>query len=186
MAVFDRETNLRAPLERVWAFHRSIDGLVAVTPDWLHLCVEGVDQPSYEDQPSDVDQLADQSADVDQSDDSRTLHLGTEVTLSVRPFGRGPRQRWRSRIEAARLEDGTAILRDRMVSGPFDHWEHTHAMYETRRGTRLRDRVEYELARVPAGTVVDAFAVAGLAPMFRYRHRETRRLLEEGGWRGWE
>lgn len=162
MAVFERETLVRAPLERVWEFHRSIDGLVAVTPDWLGLRVEAVHQPDGSEEPS------------------GTLPEGTEVELSVRPFGHGPRQRWRSRITAARLDDGAAILRDRMVSGPFDHWEHTHAMYETRRGTRLRDRIEYELRSVAGGGVVDRLAVTGLAPMFRYRHRRTRTLLEEG------
>lgn len=166
MEVFEREVEVHAPLERVWAFHSAIDGLVAVTPDWLRLRVESVVHPEH-------------------VENDRSLAVGSEVELSVRPFGRGPRQHWRSTIEVARLETGSAVLRDRMVVGPFDHWEHTHAMYATENGTRLRDRVEYELRSVPGGAVADALAVVGLAPTFRYRHRRTRALLE-GGWQGWD
>lgn len=174
MAVFERETTVRTPLETVWAFHSTVDGLAALTPDWLHLQVHAIEGPDRESR-QDVRDGA-----------SSVLEAGSTVDLSVRPFGRGPRQHWRSEILTRRREAGAALFRDRMVEGPFDEWVHTHAFYAADGGTRIRDRVEYALSAAPLGGIVDRFAVAGLAPTFRYRHRRTRELLAEGDWDGWD
>ena len=37
MPVFEREVRVSAPLSDVWEFHATADGLVALTPDWMHL-----------------------------------------------------------------------------------------------------------------------------------------------------
>lgn len=166
MAAFERETHVRAPLADVWAFHSTVDGLAALTPDWMRFRVHAVEGPAGEPDPE-------------------VLEAGSTVELSVRPFGRGPRQRWRSEILTRRREEGAALFRDRMVAGPFEEWVHTHAFYAEDGGTRIRDRVEYALSAAPLGGIVDRLAVAGLAPTFRYRHRRTRELLEEGDWDGW-
>ena len=68
---------------------------------------------------------------------------------------------------------------DRMVQGPFAHWDHTHR-FEPKEGggSRLVDHIEYEL---PGGGLGAAAAPYLLEPelkrQFAYRHRVTRRDL---------
>lgn len=159
MAVYERETKLRASLDDVWDFYSSADGLVALTPKWLHLRVESVVGPDGEQQ-------------------SSTLVEGSEIALSVRPFGVGPRQRTKSVIVERSREADAAHFRDRMVEGPFAEWLHTHAFEADGNETIVRDRVEYELPGGAPGAVAARAMVLGIAPMFRYRHRCTRQLLE--------
>lgn len=160
MAIYERETLVRAPLEAVWEFYSAIDGLVALTPGWFGLRVEGVTGP-------------------DGAADPPELVEGTTIDLTVRPLGIGPRQRTTSLIEERRHEDGVALFRDRMTEGPFEHWLHTHAFEAVDDGTLVRDRVEYRLPGGAAGRLAARAMIVGLAPMFRYRHRRTRELLED-------
>lgn len=160
MAVYERETRVHAPLEDVWEFHSTTDGLVALTPGWLNLTVESVTGPD-----------GDPNPDV--------LEAGSAIELSVRPFGVGPRQRTKSLVERRQEDDGAALFQDRMVEGPFAEWVHTHAFYASDGDTIVRDRVEYELPCGPAGKVAARGMIVGLEPMFRHRHRRTRQLLED-------
>lgn len=160
MAIYERETVVRSPLDEVWAFYSSIDGLVALTPDWFGLRVEAVTGP-------------------DGTPDPPELLEGSTIELSVRPFDLGPRRRTTSRIVERRREDGSALLRDRMTEGPFDEWLHTHAFESVDGGTLVRDRVEYRLPCGAAGRFAARAMVVGLAPTFRYRHGRTRELLED-------
>lgn len=161
MAVFERETRVAAPLSAVWAFHSRVEGLEALTPDWLRMHVERVEGPD-----------GDRDLDV--------LEVGSRVTLSVRPFGVGPRQSWTSRIVERAEEEGSALFRDEMVDGPFRKWVHTHAFYDDDGRTRVRDRVEYALPGGEVGRAVSPLARVGMEPMFRHRHRLTHELLEGG------
>lgn len=154
MTVYSKESRVDAPLDEVWAFHGRIEGLVALTPDFLGLRVEEV------------------------RGESDPLTVGTEVRLSVRPFGVGPRQAWTSRIVERRREESRAVLRDEMVDGPFERWTHTHEFVADGDATVLRDRVAYRLPGGPVGPLASALAWPGLALAFRYRHRKTRELLE--------
>ena len=81
--------------------------------------------------------------------DPEVLEAGSVVESSVRPFGVGPRQSWNSHMFDA--DDGETVV---------------------------RDRVEYALPFGALGDALGPFARLGLAPMFRYRHRRTRDLLE--------
>lgn len=172
MAVYQRETRVHAPLAEVWAFHSDVSGLLALTPDWMNLRVESVTGPDAEADPGE-------------------LYEGTRVELSMRPLGVAPRQRWVSVVEARERNEGSAFLRDRMVEGPFPRWVHTHRFFadsgaspthrasgeaESVVSTVVHDRVEY---RLPDGLdAVSGVARVGFEPMFRHRHRQTRRLLE--------
>lgn len=160
MAVYERETRVHAPLEEVWEFHATTDGLVALTPAWLDLAVESVTGPEGDPHPD-------------------VLEEGSIVELSVRPFGVGPRRRTKSRVERRQADDGAALFEDRMIEGPFSEWVHTHAFYASAGDTVVRDRVEYELPCGAPGSVAARGMVVGLAPMFRHRHRRTRELLED-------
>ena len=163
MPTYQREVRIDAPLEDVWKFYSRIEGLEALTPDWMHLRVEGVRGPDGESDPD-------------------VLEVGTEVRLSLQPFGVGPRQRWTSRITRREKGDGTAIFEDEMLDGPFPEWNHKHEFFAvTADETLVRDRVEYELPVV--GGLLGPLGWLGFEPMFRERHRRTKEILEgaEGG-----
>lgn len=158
MAVYRRCSVIRAPFDDVWAFQTTVDGLVAVTPDWFNLEVEGVVGPDGEPDP---DELVE----------------GSEVSLSMRPLGVGPRQSWTSHIVHRERTDDRGEFRDEMAGGPFRRWHHTHRLQAVDGGTRLTDIVEYQLPLGPA-TGLSRLAWPGFAAVFASRHRRTRRHLE--------
>lgn len=162
-AKFRRATRIRAPLGEVWDFHSTTEGLELVTPLWMNLRVERVVGPDGRLEPE-------------------ILEEGTEITLSVRPFGVGPRQSWTSHITDRVESEDRAFFRDEMKDGPFDHWVHTHSFFADDEGgdpaTVLLDRIEYRLPGGWFGESVSPLATVGMEPMFRYRHHMTRTLLE--------
>lgn len=163
MAVYERSVHVNAPFEDVWDFHSSIDGLDALTPGWVNLRAESVRGPDGEEDPD-------------------VMVADTTATVSLRPFGVGPRQESTTRIvERERTDDDgreTGYFVDEMSGGPFAHWRHTHRFEAVEGGTRVTDHVEYQLAGGSVGRFASPFAVVGFAPMFRYRHRQTKQLLE--------
>ncbi|MFB6201557.1 MAG: SRPBCC family protein [Halorhabdus sp.] len=159
MAVYERSVTVRAPFEIVWDFHSTVDGLEALTPDWLNLALEDVRGP-------------------DDTPDPPEMVPGSTAVVSLRPFGIGPRQMTTTRIvERDRSEDEGYFV-DVMTGGPFSRFEHTHRFEAVAGGTRVTDRVEYDLVGGPCGRIVSPLAVVGIAPLFRYRHRRTKSLLE--------
>jgi ligand-binding SRPBCC domain-containing protein len=160
MPTYQREVRVEAPLDGVWEFHSRIRGLEALTPDWMHLRVEEVRGP-----------------DGSVRGDDAVLDAGTEVRLSMRPLDVGPRQRWTTRITRRQEGDGTAVFEDVMENGPFPTWTHTHSFYAIDDETTLvRDHVEYELPVVRG--LLGPLGWIGFEPMFRDRHRRTKRILE--------
>ena len=159
MARYERSVRVRAPLADVWEFHSTADGLVALTPDWMGLEIEDVRGPDGERDPA-------------------VLGTGSVIRSSVRPFDVGPRQTWLSEIVTREHEGGSAYFRDVMSDGPFEEWTHTHLFYADGGETIVRDCVEYELPFGALGRAAGPFAVVGFEPMFRYRHRRTKALLE--------
>ena len=159
MPVYERSTYVDAPLEEVWDFHSRASGLEALSPDWLDLRVEETRGPDGERDPG-------------------VLEAGSTVSSSVRPLGVGPRQRWTSVIRERRETDDHALFRDEMRGGPFASWEHTHRFSSEGAGTRVHDRIVYALPGGPFGRLASPAACVGLDPMFRYRHRRTKELLE--------
>ena len=132
MPVFEREVRVSAPLEDVWEFHATADGLVALTPDWMHLRVEETRGPDGEPDPE-------------------VLEPGAVVVSSIQPFGVGPRQRWVSEIVVRAAGDLATIV---------------------------HDRVAYELPGGSLGELAGPLGFVGMEPMFRFRHRKTKELLE--------
>ncbi|MFC6785656.1 SRPBCC family protein [Halobaculum halobium] len=161
MATYRRRVRVSAPLEEVWAFHSDIGGLEALTPGFMNLSVERVTGP-------------------DGREDPDVLATGTEIEMSARPFGVGPRQSWVSRIDEreADLEAGRARFVDTMDGGPFPLWRHTHRFYERGGETVVDDEVRYEFPGGVLGETVSPLGWVGFEPMFRFRHRKTRELLE--------
>lgn len=159
MAVYQRRIRVAASLDDVWEFHSRVTGLEALTPDWMNLRVEDVRGPEGDPDPD-------------------VLYAGSRIRASVRPFGVGPRQRWTSVITEREREDGAAYFRDEMEDGPFREWEHTHRFFADGDETVVDDRVSYALPFGGVGEALARLARVGLDPMFRYRHRRTRELLE--------
>ncbi|WP_411963633.1 SRPBCC family protein [Haloferax sp. YSMS24] len=159
MPVYQRRTRVAAPLARVWEFHSDISGLEALTPEWMNLEIVAVRGPDGAERPVE-------------------LVAGTEIEMSMRPFGVGPRQRWVSRILAREEGATTAWFRDDMVGGPFETWVHTHRFAADGDETIIEDRVEYELPFGPVGDVASLFGGVGFEGMFRDRHRRTKEALE--------
>jgi len=159
MAVYERATRVDAPFAEVWDFHSTIAGLEALTPGWMNLEIERVVGPDGDPNPE-------------------VLTAGSNAVSSVRPFGVGPRQEWTSHIVERTEKEGWARFVDTMEGGPFANWKHTHTFHEEGDATLVHDHVEYELPGGGLGRVVSPLAYVGLDPMFRYRHRKTRELLE--------
>jgi ligand-binding SRPBCC domain-containing protein len=159
VSTYRRETHIDAPLEEVWAFHSTIDGLEALTPEFMHLEIESVTGPEGDPDPDE-------------------LTAGTRIEMSLRPFGVAPKQRMVSIITDRTRDDGAAMFRDSMEAGPFAQWEHTHRFFADGDGTTLVDSVEYRLPGGVLGQAVSPLARIGLEPMFWGRHRETKRRLE--------
>ncbi|WEL21062.1 SRPBCC family protein [Halorhabdus sp. BNX81] len=163
MSVYERSVHVDAPFEDVWEFHSTIDGLDALTPGWVNLRAESVRGPDGEDDPDE-------------------MIVGTTAIVSLRPFGVGPRQKSTTRIVERERTGGdgreTGYFVDEMSGGPFAHWRHTHRFEAVEGGTRITDHVEYRLAGGALGRLASPLAVVGFAPMFRYRHRQTKQLLE--------
>lgn len=158
MAIYERTVWIQAPLDDVWAFHSGVDGLVELTPDWMHLRIDSAIGPDGESDPA-------------------VLEEGAKVRVSTRPLGVGPRQSWTSRIVERNRKHESAVFRDRMEAGPFREWLHTHRFYAEDDGTRIVDRVEYELPLGPFHRI-SGLARPFFEPMFAYRHRRTKALLE--------
>jgi ligand-binding SRPBCC domain-containing protein len=180
MPTYQREVRVRAPLDEVWQFHSRIDGLEALTPDWMYLRVEEVHRPAGSDDGGDEEGDGDDDGDADLDADLAdpdVLKVGTSIALSMRPFGVGPRQSWTSRIVRRETGDGTAVFEDVMDDGPFPEWRHRHQFYAISDDeTLVRDRVTYELPVV--GGLLGPLGWLGFEPMFRSRHRRTKEILE--------
>lgn len=156
MATYERKIHVEAPLEDVWEFHSRVSGLEALTPGWMGLSIERVRGPDGETDPE-------------------ILEAGAEIDMRLRPLG-GPSRSWTSVITERAESDERALFKDEMRGGPFSRWVHVHQFAREGEGTRLRDTVHYELPGLtrPASPL----AVVGFEPMFRYRHRKTKELLE--------
>jgi hypothetical protein len=104
---------------------------------------------------------------------------GSRVSLENRlgPF----RQRWT--VEHRGYVEGERF-RDLQVSGPFEHWLHTHAFGDAGGGGTdpravLEDRISYRLPFGALGACLAGRLVENkLERMFRYRHETTRHDIE--------
>ncbi|WP_122089602.1 SRPBCC family protein [Halalkalicoccus subterraneus] len=156
MATYERETYVDAPLEDVWKFHSRIDSLEALTPGWMGLSVQEVRGPDGERDPA-------------------VLEAGSEIDMRLSPLGL-PGDSWTSVITERTSSDERGLFKDEMRGGPFARWVHVHQFRREGEGTRIRDTVHYELPDPVRAT--SPLAVVGFEPMFRYRHRKTKELLE--------
>jgi ligand-binding SRPBCC domain-containing protein len=106
---------------------------------------------------------------------SRTggIGVGARVELRVGPFS------WVA-LHTGYEQD--RWFEDRQIQGPFAQWIHRHEFEAVGTGTRLTDRISYEL---PGGLLVNwllAWTVrVGLHSQFAHRHRVTKQICEATG-----
>jgi len=94
------------------------------------------------------------------------------LSLFGLPFG------WRTVIEA--WEPGVRFV-DRQLRGPYRRWHHTHLFEDAAGGTRMTDRVEFELPLGPLGELARVLLVdRQLAAIFDHRREAVARLLRPG------
>lgn len=103
----------------------------------------------------------------------RPLRPGSLIDYRLSLFGL--RFRWRTRIEVFEPERRFV---DVQVRGPYGLWRHTHAFEDVPGGTRVSDRVEYELPLGPLGEVAHLlFVVRTLDRIFDHRRDRVAALL---------
>ncbi len=98
---------------------------------------------------------------------------GTMIEYRLRL--RGVPLRWLTRIDE--WERDRRFV-DRQVRGPYRLWRHQHEFESVRGGTRVRDRVDYELPLGPLGEAARiAFVDGDLRRIFDYRVQAVAQLL---------
>lgn len=106
------------------------------------------------------------------------LQVGARVVVETKvgPFTQ------RLVAEHTRYERGT-MFQDRLVSGPFASWVHTHRMEpDGEGGTLLVDHIEYTLPLGALGQLGGGWFVRRkLERMFEHRHAVTKRACENEG-----
>jgi len=98
------------------------------------------------------------------------LEPGSRVELKIGPV------RW---VALHSAFGKNQFFEDRQIAGPFAKWIHRHEFEPLGGGTRLTDRVEYQL---PGGVWINRLlgwiVNIGLLQMFRQRHQLTKRYCE--------
>lgn len=96
-----------------------------------------------------------------------SMSAGTLIDYRIRLFGLP--LRWRTRID---VYEPPRCFVDLQLEGPYRVWRHTHLFEETPDGTRITDRVEYEIGFGPFGALARSLFVARtLESIFDYRQR---------------
>src|SRR5688500_8883344 len=157
MPVLEFESTIAAPLEKVWAFYSDpVAALPVLTPPDVEASIESADVP---------------------------VQVGSGVILNIRRMGR--HVRWVAKIVEHRPPHPVAFgeearFVDVQESGPFAAWRHEHDFERVdERTTRVLDRVTYRVPLGPIGWVFDVVYVRRkVTEMFRYRHEQTRKVLE--------
>ena len=158
MPTLEFQTTIAAPLEKVWAFHDDVkSALPALSPPGYEVAIESADVP---------------------------VQVGSRIVILAKgPLGR--RLRWAAKIVEHRpphvvVFGEEARFVDEQESGPFAFWRHEHDFERVDdKTTLLTDRVTYRVGFGPLGLLADfVFVRRKLNAMFRFRHAQTRRLLE--------
>jgi len=154
MAVLVHSSRIQAPLEAVFEFHLDPANLARIQPPGFG--VRKLEVPVR-------------------------IESGAEIRLAAAAFGWV--QAWHVQVEAVLPPHGEprrAALIDRALASPFPYFRHRHEFMEEGGGTWMRDVVDFD----PPGGRIGAWFWPGawlvMKVMFTWRHRRTRRLLEDG------
>jgi ligand-binding SRPBCC domain-containing protein len=101
------------------------------------------------------------------------MRAGATITYKLRV--RGLPLRWLTEIEEW---NPPYRFVDVQKKGPYRVWRHTHTFSEHNGGTKIVDRVEYELPFGPLGRLVHAVQVRrDVETIFDYREQRIRQLF---------
>jgi ligand-binding SRPBCC domain-containing protein len=101
-----------------------------------------------------------------------TIQQGSLIDYRLRMFG--VPFAWQSRITEW---NPPYSFVDEQVRGPYSFWVHRHTFEPTPSGTRIHDRVRYRLPFPPLGDLAYPVVRWQLGPIFAYRQKVTRELL---------
>lgn len=161
---FETEHWIAADRDRVFRFFADPRNLPVITPGWAGARLERLEVVP----PRDI------------GSGERLAAAGSLVEISLRLLPFLPlRVRWTAQIVGFKYGE---FFRDQQTRGPFNLWVHLHSFEEEvrdgRRGTLVRDEVDYEIGFGPLGQLADAVAVNFFVRrMFRHRQRATIRAL---------
>ncbi len=147
--VLEREQFVARPVPEVFEFFSRAANLERITPGWLQFAL---DEPEPE---------------------PEQIRAGTLISYHLRVHG--VPVRWVSRIEE--WEPGRQFV-DLQLKGPYRRWHHRHRFDAVDGGTRVTDRVDYELPLGPLGELAwRLFVRRDLERIFDHRRRAVAELL---------
>jgi ligand-binding SRPBCC domain-containing protein len=102
------------------------------------------------------------------------MREGTRIDYSLSLWGLP--LRWRTKITSWQPD---VRFIDEQESGPYALWRHLHAFDTFASGTRMRDRVDYQLPMCPLGSIAHTLLVRrSLHAIFDYRRRAIASRFE--------
>jgi len=155
-----------APLEKVFRFFADPVNLPRIMPAWMEVRIEDA-----------------QIVALPNPDAANFSGAGSRLVASFRPLPFSPfRIRSEARIVSFAMNE---FFEDVQGQGPFQSWHHRHEFASEIRdgisGTRLRDKIEYEIGFEPLGGFLNALFIAPqMRRTFAYRQRALERLLADG------
>jgi len=120
--VLEREQLLPISIHEAWDFFSTPRNLGRITPKRMGLVI----REPFNDEPA---------------------HAGQRITYTVRPV-LGVPLAWETLIEQV---EPPFLFVDTQLKGPFRLWRHEHRFAEEGGGTRMHDRLEYEMPLGPLG-----------------------------------
>ncbi|WOP20008.1 TIGR01777 family oxidoreductase [Raineyella sp. LH-20] len=160
MTVFEHTATYPHPRDEVFAWHERPGAFVRLSPPGAIVTVDG---------PSDGLHVGSRRALRISSPLLTALWPGRTMPSAVRT---GPGLRWL--VEHVAYESGRLFV-DEQVRGPLRHWRHEHLFEDAEGGgTRITDRVTYELPPALAGSVGERWMHRYLEGLFRFREDQLR------------
>ncbi|MEA5153390.1 TIGR01777 family oxidoreductase [Raineyella sp.] len=160
MTVFEHTATYPHPRDEVFAWHERPGAFVRLSPPGSIVTVDG---------PSDGIRAGSRRLLRISSPVLTALWPGRTMPSSVRS---APGLHWL--VEHTAYEQGVLFV-DEQVSGPLRSWRHEHLFEDAEEGgTRITDRVTYELPAALAGPIGESRMHHHLAGLFRFREEQLR------------
>ncbi len=104
------------------------------------------------------------------------MHPGAVIDYQLSLFG--VPFRWRTLIES--FDVGRQFI-DVQLRGPYRSWRHVHDFESVAGGTRMRDRVDYEMPLGPLGEVANVvFVTRQVEDIFDFRRKVIQDVFASG------
>ena len=92
------------------------------------------------------------------------MEVGTVIDYQIRL--KGVPMKWKSKISV--WEPGVRFV-DEQIKGPYRSWTHTHMFEACPEGTKMTDRVKYEIGIGPFEGLLDLIVRRDVSKIFRHR-----------------